>query len=677
MNKNIFHKRFWTSLVISLVMMSGSLHSCKDFLDISTYFNDELQIDSVFAETRYILSYTWGIAAMFWDEADLYRAPNTPGILATDEAFTLFATSGYPGMAFALGEVNSENLRGLGQWGDMYKAIRKCNTIFARIGEATDMNAVNRNTILGYTHFFRGYAYYKLLLAFGPPILLGDELLETNEDLAYYDRQRTTYDEAVEYICSELEQAAMLMPAKLSVSEFGRPTQGAAYGLIARLRMFHASPLFNGGQAARIYFGKWKRSSDGVNYVSQTYDEKRWAIAAAACKRVIDYTVEGKPIYKLYTIEADDRTPELPKGVTADPDYYKAFPEGAAGIDHYKSYTEMFNGEAVGATNPEYVWGRMSGAIASITRESFPMSASGWNGMCVPQKIIDNYRMVDGRDINNSSNDYPYREEGFTPTSNLNPFSSYTWAPATEIFNMYINREVRFYASIGFSQCFWPCSSTTTAGRYNITASYYYDSPNGKSAANNPIDYPVTGYVIKKMIHPNDAWGGDNNRRLNKSYGIIRLADILLYYTEALNNLTTAHTVTVGEKDYTVSRDLAEMKKSFNQVRYRAGLPGMSPAELDDRDAVQANIERERMIELLHEDARYFDVRRWGKYEESENEPIMGMNADATKESFYQRVIPSVPRIGKRIVDRKMVLVPLPKAEIKRLPSCDQNPGWD
>ena len=35
-------------------------------------------------------------------------------------------------------------------------------------------------------------------------------------------------------------------------------------------------------------FGGWIRKSDNVPYVSQTYDEQRWAVAAHAAKRVID-----------------------------------------------------------------------------------------------------------------------------------------------------------------------------------------------------------------------------------------------------------------------------------------------------------------------------------------------------------------------------------------------------
>ena len=85
-------------------------------------------------------------------------------------------------------------------WGTYYKVIRKCNTILNRMDEASDMTPVNRRYIEGYTRFWRAYAYYNILIDFGPPILLGDEVVANNESLEYYDRTRSTYDEAVEYI---------------------------------------------------------------------------------------------------------------------------------------------------------------------------------------------------------------------------------------------------------------------------------------------------------------------------------------------------------------------------------------------------------------------------------------------------------------------------------------------
>ena len=129
-------------------------------------------------------------------------------------------------------------------------------------------------------------------------MIVGDLVFDNNQDASYYERQRSTFDETVDYICSEFELAAQNIPADAPILNFGRPTKGAAYALIARVRLHAASPAFNGGSAAYRYFGNWKRKSDGVYYVSQTYDERKWALAAAAAKRVMDM---GR--YTLHTAE--------------------------------------------------------------------------------------------------------------------------------------------------------------------------------------------------------------------------------------------------------------------------------------------------------------------------------------------------------------------------------------
>ncbi len=659
------------SLVILLLLLS--LSSCKDYLSVDNYFSEELKLDSIFAQTRHVEAYMWGTAGMFYDEGNLLQNQHTPGPLATDEAFTSFLTMhSYNGMRFVLGEITANSMHSFGgTWGNYYRIIRKCNTILARIDEPVDMTTKDRFYIIGYTRFMRAYAYYNILVDFGPPILLGDEIVESNATLAAYDRPRSTYDEAVEYICSEFEAAAENLPLTVSLMEFGIPTKGAAYGLVARLRLIHASPLYNGGAPARTFFGDWKRTTDGTLYVSQNYDEKRWAVAAAAAKRVMDMQLSGAPLYRLHTVQADGDTPDLPEGVASDPDYYKAWPEGAAGIDPFRSYSEMFNGEAVVPVNPEYVWGRRSGAILANTQMAFPQRLDGWNGMCVTQKVVDAYSMVDGRTIDSSSEEYPYTETGYT--GGVKTFSGYRLNAGVS--NMYANREARFYASVGFSECFWPMTSSTSSGYYNQTIAYYFNSPNGKGGVTTAQDYPITGYVIKKFIHPSDAWGGTNARRMDKGFGIIRYAEILLSYAEALNNLTGSHTVEMDGQSQIFSRNMEEIRKAFNQVRHRAGLPGLSGNE--DANQVQSMIEKERFVEFLFENRRYYDVRRWGIYEQEESIPIRGMNVDGPKEVYYTRVIPNTSRIGARIVNRRLNWLPIPLNEVRLLPSLDQNPGWE
>lgn len=679
MNRKSYNRKTaFAWLVCVLLAFGGGLSSC-DYLNIDQYTSDDLKLDSIFSSKRYIEAYMWGAATKFYEEGALLGNPYTPGPMATDEAFCLYSTGEFDGMAYVMGEVNANNLgQFAGNWKRMYQVIRQCNSIFARIDEAPDWTISERNRTLGYTRFIRAYAYYHLLMNFGPVVLLGDEVVPNNEELAYYDRPRDLYDDCVEYICSELEEAAPFLDMTAnSVVDFGLPTTGAAYALVARLRLQHASDLFNGGRSARMYYGTWLRKTDQQPYIQQQYDPSRWAVAAAAAKRVIDLERAGLKMYLLHTISRNSMTRALPTNISGvdDPDYYKPWAEGgAADIDPFLSYSEMFNGETPMNVNSEIIWGRNSSGTTSYTRHSFPYTGNGYNGMCVTQKIVDAYEMVDGRSIYNSSVEHPYSESGYT--SIREDISSEYWLVAG-VHNMYVNREARFYASVGFSECVWQMTSHNEAAQRNQVITYYSDAANGRDAAETATNYPITGYVIRKYIHPLDSWGTTSSRQVGKSYAIIRYAEILLAYAEALNQLgSQSFTITTGDQTQTFFRNIEEIKWAYNQVRHRAGLPGLSEIDIVDADKVMEKIKRERMVEFLYENQRYFDVRRWGDYETSESEPIKGMNTATPKSTYYQRVTPASVRIGNRVVDRKMIFLPMSQTELKRLPKFDQNPGW-
>ncbi|MDR0560356.1 MAG: RagB/SusD family nutrient uptake outer membrane protein [Prevotellaceae bacterium] len=658
-------KRLTVSVAFSVAILC--LHSCN-FLNVNDYFEETMKYDTIFKTKRNIERYLWATASDFPDEGSIFGNNYTPGPFASDEGFCLYGTGEFRGMAYVLGEVTPSNLYGMNGWEKMYIIIRKVNIILARMDEAADMTALDKREMLGYIYFMRAYAYYFILMKYGPAVLLGDEVLETNEDASYYNRARATYDETAEYICQQLEKSAEYLPLTQPVSYFGRPTQGAAYGLVARIRLQHASPLFNGQSAARMYFGNWTRKTDGVHYISQQYDETRWAKAAVAAKRVIDMNR-----YSLHLIERSSDTKPLPDNVPSDD-----FPNGAGNIDPFLSYANMFNGESLPVRNPEFVWATMSSSVLNYTKHAFPVvNMGGWNGLGVTQKVIDAYRMYDGRTIYNSSNEYPYRTDGFMPGSDIS-FSGYTLKGDGVVHNMYVDREMRFYASIGFCGRFWTANSTSDNNRKNKTITYYTGGNSGKDQTDNNVNnYPITGYVLCKYVHPDDAWAGDNAQRLDKPYPTIRYAEILLSYVEALNNLTKTHTVTdESGNTYTVSRDVNEMSKYFNQVRYRAGLPGLTAHELASPETMQQLIEQELMVEFVFENRRYFDVRRWGKYEESEREPIMGMNTDAGKDNYYVVVPVNHSKARNRVVDKRLVFMPIALSELRKASLLDQNPGW-
>ena len=659
--------REYIKIYAVLFLLIPLFDSCN-FLDVDDYFNETLKYDSIFKTKVNLEKFLWAAAASFSDEGAIFgNTTYTPGIMATDEAFSLGGA--YNGLNLVLGRVSASNSYGIDIYENMYKTIRKANTILDRIDEVKDLTSVDRREIVGYTLFLRAYAYYNLLNLYGPVVLMDDDLLETNEEEEYYARYRNTYDECIEYICTELERAADYLPSDVPMTYFGRPQRGAALGLVARLRLQHASPLFNGGQEARISFGNFRRSSDNVHYIQQNYDEKRWAVAALASKRIIDMN-----IYKLHIIEKSTDTRPLP---TTVPD--AEFPNGAGNVDAYRSYSEMFNGEVLAARNPEFIWARNSGSVRAFTQRSFPVAIfRGFNNLCVTQKIVDAYYMEDGRTKEEATPDGFYSENGIV--SGIRSFSGYQLGP--NVHNMYYNREMRFYASVAFSGTWWTATSTSESAFKDKQIYYNYSDNGGKSSTgDDPNSYAITGYVLRKYIHPEDAWTGAGATVIDKPFPIIRYAEILLSYAEALNNLQESYTLTdVDGNEQTFERDKEQIKFYFNQVRYRAGLPGLTDAELADPAEVQRLIERERMLEFMCENRRFFDVRRWGKYIESEREPMMGMDTEVDGDGFYSRVLLNHSSARQRLAasaDRKFIFMPIMLSELRRAHTLDQNPGWE
>ena len=572
----------------------------------------------------------------------------------------------------------------------MYVVVTRCNRMLENVGKVPDMTEADRRRYIGYVHFMRGYAYYHLLMNYGPLLIVGDEVLSTSESAEYYNRERSTYDESVDYICNEFKLATQGIygPTEQSISYSDRPTKGAALALIARLRLFQASPLFNGGDAARQCFSNWQRKSDGADYVNQTYDPDRWAVAAAAAKQVIDMDY-----YSLFTVMPDNQHPyPLADNVPTAP-----FPDGAGGIDPFHSFTDMFNGEGIISTNKEFIWAMSSGNVRDYTKHSFPVGFGGWGGMSVPQRVVDCFLMMDGRDIHNASAEYPYVADLNQTIGTNKVLGSYQLRG--DVPKMYDNRSARFYASIGFPGRLWTMNSASSDASY-INQQFWYSHDDSKAglagAGSNVNDYNISGYTPVKYIHPDDSWaGGKGNVKGSfitspKPFAIIRYAEVLLEYVEALNNVTGTVTVTTPDMtgtdvEVTVSRDVQEMAKYFNMIRYRVGLPGPSLSDMNDASRFEQIIRNERQVELFNEGYRYFDTRRWGTFLTDDANMSNWRGLDVQKDrtdvsgnpGFWNIVTIDQQNIRDRVALPKMVFMPIRHDELLKVPAMDQNPGWD
>lgn len=264
---------------------------------------------------------------------------------------------------------------------------------------------------------------------------------------------------------------------------------------------------------------------------------------------------------------------------------------------------------------------------------------------------------------------------------------------------MYANRSARFYASIGFPGRYWPMSSASTDPSY-VNQQFWYahdDTKAGIAASGNNIDdYCLTGYVPVKYIHPDDSWASGKGNVKNafitspKPFPIIRYAEVLLEYVEALNRVEGTTTVEVSDNtgsltEVTVNRDPTEMMKYFNMIRYRVGLPGVNTTDMADANEFEKIIRNERQVEVFNEGYRYFDTRRWGTYlDEDANtanwrglDVLKDRNNDNGNEGFWNIVTINTQNVRDRVALPKMMFIPIQHDELLKVPAADQNFGWD
>src|SRR5699024_5644186 len=109
---------------------------------------------------------------------------------------------------------------------------------------------------------------------------------------------RQPVDEVFRYIVELLDDAAEYLPDYVldENSELGRITLPIAIGLKARVLVYAASPLFNGNTDYNNFKGK-----DGEQFFNQTYEIKKWELAAEAVKEAID--LAHALGYELYEFE--------------------------------------------------------------------------------------------------------------------------------------------------------------------------------------------------------------------------------------------------------------------------------------------------------------------------------------------------------------------------------------
>ncbi|MDP4208813.1 MAG: RagB/SusD family nutrient uptake outer membrane protein [Bacteroidota bacterium] len=660
--KKIFKTKTWDRIYIFIAVMIGVLtfSSCEKYLDIDKYIYDKITLDSIFVSKQKTIQYINGTAALLLDESKQYSIGSTFPFGATDEAIAAWVDWNHRFMYLLTDQVTPRDTKGFNMWGTYYKGIRKANIILARLGENKELSDIDRRDLTGRAYFLRAYFYYSLMRMYGPVVIVPNTAIDSDAEVSSASFERSSYDDCVEYVCNDLQKAADYLPVDREEANQFLPTKGAALAVMARMRLYAASPLFNGN----TYYSDWLRS-DGKPYISQVQDKSKWGKAAVVYKQIIDlkkYQLNITPI-----IISDKGTGTLPLPATVSK---LNFPYGAGDIDPYKSYKTVFDGNVLPSHNKELIYfcnrnGNDDDWICFTTKQG------GIAGFSVTQDMIDAYRMADGRQYSEATD----AEKSADAVGTGMTFSDdYQLSPDRA--RMHDNREPRFYASIGFNYCVWPASAYTgTDPIKNLVVNYYKDG-NSMPSGNYVVDYNRTGYTSRKYINQEDTrnWPGFSKPKIFPTF---RYAEVLLGYVEAMNEMEGSYTDEATQTS--VTKNVADMVFYFNQIRYRAGLPGITQADASDYEKMKSLIKQERQVEFAFENQRYFDLRRWKDAYNAINKPVTGMDVSANmseRSKFYTVRVWNTDQCTKRLFKNKMNFYPIDQSVLDKNGKLVQNPGW-
>lgn len=606
----------------TLIIATTALYtvSCnKSYLDVSKELAEERDMKKIFSTPSDVRKWHRNIYSGIPNPANYSRNEITgldnPWMRMADEVKLLQVTD------FNLAPYTVSHST-FTRW-SLYQLIRQANLFLVnameipRTGEADFISAEELAELKVQARFLRAYYHYLLFELYGPVTIMTEISDPNSKNL---DFARNSVDEVVDFIYNELTACApdMKDPDYGNQTMLAVPTKGTALAVRARLMMYAASPLMNGGYAEALAV----QNKDGKKLFPAANPAK-WQKALEAVKAFIDYAEAGH--YELHR--------ELTGG-TFDPD---------------KSLYELhmkYNKEIIFARS-DVNWGVVPNG--GVDGWSVPRGARGGSAatgyIAATQELVDAFFMNDGLSIQESPN---YSETGMSAAG-----EDPSGRTETGTFRMYVNREPRFYQAIFYN-----------GRRWHVGNEQIFFNRGGNSD-NSAQDHSRTGYIFYKKLSKRVYNQGSHPRSEYRPGIIFRLAEFYLLYAEALNEVTPADPNIITYID---------------RIRSRAGIPllsvikpGIRGNQIAQREAIRA----EMRVELAGEGQRYFDVRRWMIAEAASGKgaqggPYYGMDMNApTLEGFYKRTA-----FENRGWVKAMYLYPIPLNDIQNSRLLVQNPGY-
>jgi hypothetical protein len=178
---------------------------------------------------------------------------------------------------------------------------------------------------------------------------------------------------------------------------------------------------------------------------------------------------------------------------------------------------------------------------------------------------------------------------------------------------------------------------------------------NGVKYTTYNTDGTNSGYVFRKFLR---NYAGQGRSDGDYNFPVMRLADVYLMYAEATN---------------AVKGPTAEAIALVNKIRHRGNLPVLKATKTASEESFFAAIEQERIIELLAEGHRGFDIRRWRAQERVWGAPYTeGTWRIDTHGANQQRYFQNT---AERTYQQNYIFR-IPPGERDRNPSLTQNVPW-
>lgn len=536
-------------------------------------------------------------------------------------------------------------------WGASYIIIRNCNTFLENIDHVYNMEDWEKNQWKADVQALKAYMYFELVRRYGP-IALVPENISADADIKQLQLPRQHVDTCFKEIIQLLDSAARYVPVgnARATDDLHAFCQESVYALKARVLLYAASPLFNGNPFYSDFKGK-----NGEPLFSTEYDREKWRLAAEAADEAARIC-EGNG-RRLYGGQASKTTELLNKMDDIENIMYSSY------------------------SNPEYLFECKQVSYLWFDRYIMPRLINDtenyddqlYGGIMPSMKMVEMYYTEHGLpiDADNTWN-YAGRYQMGTESSGL--YKSVV-PLNTQVLQLHLRREPRFYASIAGDRLYWQRGVNTQYKDYNMLVEAYKGEKWGTSL--NIIssnDYQnINGYWLKK--HTFSKWttkGYTRNLSTDFTIPLIRLAEVYMIQAEAWNEY-------LDKPDNRVYNPL-------DKVRERAGIPNVvsswksyskTPNKVDTKEGMREIIRQENSIEFAFEGHRYWNLRRWKIAHELLNEKQYGWNVlGETARTFYNNFNGPVVVWSKcKFTAPRDYLDPIDAEEIL-ISSMVQNPGW-